>query len=170
MALPERGKRIGQADKDDTTRIEELERRKIPDPAEFVYASTTIFNPPGGITGSRVVIPHTWAVMGELAVPVGDASYLPGMFVPTLTTGQTATLLGARYRINGGTSATMKVQAGGSDVTGLTGLSVTTTNTTTLLPTGGFSLTSEQYVQIVVTAVSSSPTNLSFTIFVRYTF
>jgi len=109
-------------------------------------------------------IPHTWAISGEIAVPSGDTDFIIPFFV-SLASGQTASLVKARHRINSGTSVTCKIQRNGGDVTGFTGISVTTVDTTT--DPANVALSDDDDLALVVTAVSASPTNLTFTIFIE---
>lgn len=111
-------------------------------------------------------VPHTWAVAGEVKVPVGDADVIPGFFVPSLATGQTVKLVEARHKIGSGTSATVKLQKNGVDITGFTGISVTTTASLTN-PTD-VNLAAGDYIQPVVTAVSGTPKNLSLSVALEY--
>lgn len=107
----------------------------------------------------RVV--HTWTISGSIAVPSGDTDYIPGMWVP-VPAGQTVALVAVRYRINSGTSATIKLQGGGVDIGGFTGLSATTADTST---TGSVAMTDNLYLAPVVTAVAGSPKNMSVSVF-----
>ena len=111
-------------------------------------------------------VPHTWAVAGEVKVPVGDADVIPGFFVPSLATGQTVKLVEARHKIGAGTSATVKLQKNGVDITGFTGISVTTTATLTN-PTD-VTLSAGDYIQPIVTAVSATPKDMTLTITLEY--
>jgi len=111
-------------------------------------------------------VPHTWAVGGEIKVPSGNLDVIPGMIVPTLASGQTARIIEARYRIGAGTSATVKLQKNGSDITGMTGISVTTTQATTT-PTA-VSLAAGDHIQPIVTAVSGAPQNMTVTLTIEY--
>ena len=119
-------------------------------------------------SGKAVInVPHTWSVSGEIKVPVGQTDVLPGFFVPSLAPGQTAKLVEARHKIGAGTSATVKLQKNGVDITGFTGISVTTT--ATLTNPADVTLAAGDYIQPVVTAVSGTPTNMTLTISVEYT-
>lgn len=111
-------------------------------------------------------VPHTWAVAGEVKVPVGDVDVIPGFFVPTLATGQTIKLVEARHKLGSGTSVTVKLQKNGVDITGFTGISVTTTASLTN-PTD-VNLAAGDYIQPVVTAVSGTPKNLTLTVALEY--
>jgi hypothetical protein len=114
-------------------------------------------------------IGHTYAISGEIKVPLGDTDYAPPFFV-SLATGQTAKIVSCRYRINSGTSATVKVQKNGVDVTNLTSISVTTTTaSTTPVYDATQDLADTDMLALVVTAVSGTPTNLSFTLFIENT-
>lgn len=103
---------------------------------------------------------HTWTIPGAIAVPVGDVSFIPPFFI-SLASGQTASLVKVRYSINSGTSVTAKLQKNGTDITGFTGISVTTTNASTT-PTA-VSVAEDDKIALVVTAVSGTPKNMSFT-------
>lgn len=111
-------------------------------------------------------IGHTYAITGEVKVPVSDTDYIIPFFV-SLATGQTASLVKARYRINSGTSVTCKLQKNGVDVTGYTAVSVTTTTAET--DAADVSLADNDMLALVVTAVSGTPKNMTFTIFIEYT-
>ena len=109
---------------------------------------------------------HTWGISGEIKVPSGDTNFLLPFFV-SLASGQTANIVSARHKINGGTSATVKVQKNDVDVTGLTGISVNTTSTTT--NPSDVSLADNDKLALVVTGVAGTPKNLSFTLFLEHT-
>jgi hypothetical protein len=111
-------------------------------------------------------ISHTFAVGDTISVPSSDTDFIPPFFVPA-PTGQTMKIVGCKYIINSGTSVTAKLQLDGSDVTGFTAISVTTTAASTT-PTA-VSVTDGQKLALVVTAVSGTPKNLSFTVFLEYT-
>ena len=165
MTLAERGKRLGQADKDDTTRIEELERRRPVDPTEIIFDSLSIINPPGGVGSKTITIPHTWAVLGTLV-----AYTYPGMFVRLGTfNNMSARLIGCRYKLASGTSITAKVTQSGVDVTGLTALSVTPTAASTTLAVPAI-LAHNDLLTVIVSAPTGTPVDLSFTIFIEYSF
>lgn len=114
-----------------------------------------------------VVIPHTWAIGGPVAVAVGDFDYICPFFVP-VPAAQTATLLAVRHRINSGTSATVKLQKNGVDVTGFTGISVTPAITHT--DPADVALADGDMLALVVSSISGSPMNLSITLEIAYTF
>jgi hypothetical protein len=116
-------------------------------------------------TAPKFVIPHTFAVQGEIKVPVGDTDFIPPFYVKA-PTGQTVKLVSARYKINSGTSVTAKIQVNGSDATGFTSMSVGTTVGETD-PTD-ITLSNNDVIALVVTAVSGTPKNMSFTIFLEY--
>lgn len=115
---------------------------------------------------TTINVPHTWAVAGEIKVPVGNADVIPGFFVPTLAAGQTCKLTEARHKIGAGTSATVKLQKNGADITGFTGMSVTTTAATT--DPADVTLAAGDYIQPIVTAVSGTPQNMSLTVALEY--
>ncbi len=109
-------------------------------------------------------IPHTWAIGGEIAVASGDDDFINPFFI-SLATGQTATVVGARYKINSGTNCNVKIQKNGSDLTGFTNIGVTTTAANT---SGSQSVTTDDMLTLVVNSISGTPKNLSFTLFVEY--
>lgn len=114
---------------------------------------------------------QTWAIAGPINVPSGNVDFINPFYV-SLAAGQTASLVSARYRINGGTSVTFSVRrngfTAGQNVTGFTGLSATTTATTT--DPANVALANNDQLAIVVTTVSGTPQNLSVTLFIEYTF
>lgn len=113
-----------------------------------------------GLLGVTLREVHTWAVGGEIKVPASDTDYIPPMFASKLA-GETLTLKKLRVRINGGTSVTFKVQQNGSDVTGYTGLSATTTAGD--VGSGDVAIADDDVLAIVVTAVTGTPKNLTVT-------
>jgi hypothetical protein len=98
-------------------------------------------------------------VSGAIAVPSGDVNVIPVFFVKEGAL-DTLTVTALRYKIGSGTSATFKLQKNGGDVTGATGIAATTTSATTTLGTPA-SLADLDELQIIVTAVSGAPQNLS---------
>lgn len=114
----------------------------------------------------KLIVPHTFTVAGPVNVPSGQIDYLTPFFVKVPST-QTVKLVSARHRLNSGTSATVKVQVNGSDASGFTGISVTTTSADT--DPADVTLNNNDTVSLVVTATSGSPQNMSFTVFLEYT-
>jgi hypothetical protein len=109
---------------------------------------------------------HTWGISGEIMVPSGDTDFFIPFFV-SFASGQTAKIVSARYKINSGSSVTAKVQKNDVDVTGFSGLSVTTTVATT--NPANVSLADNDKLALIVTAVAGTPKNLSFTLFLEHT-
>ena len=101
----------------------------------------------------------TYGVSGPLAVASGGANYLPPFFMP-VPSGQSENLVGIRAVIRAGTSATITIDQNGSAITGLTGINVTTTATTTLLGTPVAVADGDAFAP-VITAVSGTPDGLS---------
>lgn len=118
----------------------------------------------GGIAQSQatrtIQVGHTYTISGSIAVPSGDTDFICPFFVPVLS-GTTVTLKRARHIINSGTSVTCKLQKNGADLSGYTGISVTTTAAST---TADATLADNDKLALVVTAVAGSPKNLSFTL------
>lgn len=111
-------------------------------------------------------LPLHATVAGEVRVPSGNFDVIPQLFVPVLG-GQTAKLKRVRYGIGAGTSATFKIQRNGADVAGLTGLVAAAAVTETALGTP-VTLANNDRLQVVVTAVSGTPQNLSAAMVVEH--
>ncbi len=111
-------------------------------------------------------IGHTYGVISKIKVPNGDKDFIIPFFV-SLASGQTAKLVKVRHKINAGTSVTCKLQKNGSDITGFTGISVTTTAADT--DPADVTLANNDKLALVVTGTSGNPQNMSFTIFIEYT-
>lgn len=108
-------------------------------------------------------IGHTWAVAGEVRVPSGFADVIPAIWVPVLT-GQTVKVKRVHCSIDSGTSATFKLQLGGTDISGLTGIVATTTGAgVDVALATPLALNNNSQLRPVVTAVSATPINLSVT-------
>lgn len=114
---------------------------------------------------SNITIPHTWVTPNAVTVPSGTTDLIPPMLV-TIPAGKTAKLLSVRYAIAGGTSATIKLQRNGADITGYTGLSATTTPAQA--NAADVTLADGDRLQPIVTAVSGSPVGLSVSIVIEY--
>ena len=114
----------------------------------------------------KLIVPHTFTVSGAVIVAAGQVDYINPFFVKVPAT-QTVKLISARHRINTGTSATVKVQVNGSDASGFTGISVTTSAADT--DPADVTLANNDVVSLVVTATSGSPQNMSVTLFFEYT-
>lgn len=107
---------------------------------------------------------HSWTVGGDIAVASGDTNYIPPFFVMNAT-GQTVSLARVRHRINSGTSATCDIEVNGTPV--IEDIDVTTTTTTT--DPADIELSDGDEVALVVTAVSGSPKNMTFTVVLKHT-
>lgn len=117
--------------------------------------------------GSKTLrVAHGFTIPGSIAVPSGDTDYVPGFYVE-LPTGQTATATHVRGRVNGGTSATARIEKNGS---AMFTASAFTTTAGDVSVTSGATLADNDYINVVVTSVSGSPKNLSLTFYVDYTF
>jgi hypothetical protein len=110
---------------------------------------------------------HTWTVVGDVKIADDNTDYLIPFFI-SLSSGQTAKIVKARYRINSGTSVTVTVQKNNVDVAGLTDLLVTTTTTTT--DPSDIILSDDDQLSLIVTSSSGSPKNMTFTLFIEHTF
>jgi hypothetical protein len=120
----------------------------------------------GQVGSIATTITHTWTIPGDVKVASGDTDFIIPFFMPTA--GTSRSILRARYKINGGTSATCNVQVNGVDVAGLTGLVANTTGGTAA-PTGApVAVAAGALVSMVVTAVSGAPKNLTFSLEMQY--
>ncbi len=123
---------------------------------------------PAGPAGADKIyrIGKTYAIGGEIKVPVGQTDLLVPFFI-SVAAGQTVKLVKARHQIQTGTSVTLDVEVNGVGATGFTGLSVTTTPTDTD-PTD-VNLSDNDELSIVVSAVAGTPQNMTFTLFLEIT-
>lgn len=108
---------------------------------------------------------HTFIIPGTIAVASGATNYIPPIFV-TVPSGMTVKLSKCRYIIRAGTSVTFKLQKNGSDITGFTGMSATTTAASTT-PTA-VTLADDDRIAVVVTAISAAPDSLSVKLVLDY--
>lgn len=117
-----------------------------------------------GVPGaSNFQIGHTVAVGGEIRVVVGDIDVIPGFYVPVMA-GTTVKLAKIRARIGSGTSATFKVQINGVDaVTGIVAVPGGVVNDPADIP-----LADGDIIQVIITAVSVTPKNLTVTLILQH--
>jgi peptidoglycan/xylan/chitin deacetylase (PgdA/CDA1 family) len=125
-------------------------------------------NPPAGAGGGARSWYETkiYTVPDEIKVPSGATDFLPP-FIIALRSGQTAKVVEVIHEIGSGTSATLKLQKNGSDLTGFTGIEVKAEKKTTN-PTDQ-AIADGDVIAPVVTAVSGTPKNLSFAIVIEHT-
>lgn len=117
--------------------------------------------------GLVVRLPHTWAIPGAIAVASGSTNYIVPWFV-TAYSGQTVRIARARYVIQSGTSANVKVQINGVDATGFTNLTVNTTAATTD-PTD-VTVADGDRIALIVNSITGAPMNMTFTLTVEYVY
>jgi hypothetical protein len=110
-------------------------------------------------------IGHTWGIAGSVLVAAGDTDYIVPYFV-SVATGQTAKLAKARFRINSGTSVSVKLQKNGVDIAGYTALSITPA--TSEVDAADVTLADNDTLSLVVTAVVGGPKNMSVTLFIDH--
>lgn len=108
---------------------------------------------------------HTWAISGDVKVPIGDSDFLNPFFI-SLAPGQQAKISKVIHRINSGTSAQIKLQKNGVDVPGYTAITLTTTTTT--LDVADVDLADGDKIALVVTSITGTPKNMSFTLFIDH--
>jgi hypothetical protein len=120
----------------------------------------------GLVAPASLDISHTFTITNEVKVASGDL-YVIMPFAVSKPDGQTIKIKKCTYKILSGTSATVKLQKNGSDITGLTGLSVTQTKTTTT-PSSDILLGDGDEIALVITAVTGTPKNLYFTLSLEY--
>lgn len=104
---------------------------------------------------------NTYAIGGELST----TDFVPPFFFAKKDN-QVSVLKKIIHRINSGTSATVKLQKNGVDISGYTGVSVTTTTATTSQDT---SLVDGDMISLVITAVSGTPSDLTVTLVIEHT-
>jgi hypothetical protein len=132
----------------------------ITDKRDLITLQMGLFAP------SKLEIPHTFTITNEVKTPSGDL-YVILPFAVSKPDGQTIKIKKCIHKIFSGTSATVKLQKNGSDITGLTGISVTQTKTTTT-PASDILLANGDEIALVVTAVTGTPKNLYFTLSLEY--
>ncbi len=108
---------------------------------------------------------YTYAVQGALAVPSGATNFLPPFFLP-IEPGVVVTLIGVRGMVRGGTNVTISIQRNGSNVSGLTGLTITT-SPSSFAPTIPVDASDGDYFAPLITAISGTPDGLSLTFYFR---
>jgi hypothetical protein len=108
----------------------------------------------------------TFTIPDAIAVPSGETDFIPPIII-ALRTGQTAKVVKAVHKINAGTSATVKLQKNGADLTGFTGIEVKSEKKTT--DPEDQSVADGDLLALVVTAISGSPKNLSFAVVIEQT-
>lgn len=115
----------------------------------------------------KKVIPfeQTFTLQGDVSPASGDNFYIPPFFV-RVPTEITRRIVGCEHRINSGTSATVTLQRRALDGTAtalVSGLVVTPA--TTLTDFADLTLANRDRVELIVTAVSGTPRNLSLTVY-----
>ena len=122
----------------------------------------------------RVIISHTWAIAGDIAVASGDTDYIIPMTVRDRYTSSgyntTVKIVAVIASIRSGTNATWKLQKNGSDLSGYgTSGSPLTCTTTPATTENTETLADKDELAPVIVAVSSSPKNMSITAFLEIT-
>ena len=109
-------------------------------------------------------LPYTWGISGPIDVATGQNGFLLPMFM-SLAAGQTASLVGCTYKINDGTAVRVRIELNGVILPDYSNViatqTVNSTNSTVALST-------DAELALVVTSVSGSPSNMSFTLFIEY--
>ncbi|MDO8209284.1 hypothetical protein [Conexibacter sp. CPCC 206217] len=108
---------------------------------------------------------HTFALAGPVL-----AATLPGFFV-SLASGQAATLAAVRYVAGGGTSFSFRVRKGRADVSGFgtSGAPFVATTTAAARDPTNVTLADGDYVDVVISDVSGSPTDGVITVILEHT-
>lgn len=110
---------------------------------------------------------HSLLVPGEVRVPGSGVDVIPKFFIPRAPTLQTLHLVGVIYQLSSGT-ATFAVQKNGVNVTGLAALAADNTEKTNNA-TDTPEISHSDDLRIVVSAVASTPMDLSVTLIVEHT-
>jgi hypothetical protein len=105
----------------------------------------------------------TWAIQGSLLVPSGTTNYIPETDY-NFPAGESGRLVSLTAKIQGGTSATIKIELNGVAIAAWTGLVITTTKSYHDL-VAPIKLRNKDSVQPVITAISASPAVLSLTVY-----
>jgi hypothetical protein len=122
----------------------------------------------------RVIISHTWALGGQVQVASGDTDFIIPMTVRNTYTSAgystTVKLKSVIYSINSGTNATWKLTKNGSDISGYgTSGSPLTATTTPATTEGNDDLSDKDELAPVIVGISSTPRNMSITVFLEIT-
>lgn len=116
-----------------------------------------------------VRVPHTVQFQGNLtsstATLTTQNQTAARLWIP-VPTGQTATLVSARYYCNG--SITVNVLKNGTAVTGLNGVAVSSTVTSTSA-TGGNTFANNDQIDVLVATVTTAPSDFTMTLYIDYT-
>lgn len=115
----------------------------------------------------KVIIPHTWAISGDVKAASGDTDFLLPFYV-TSPTGQVVKLRGGRAKINSGTSVDVAINV--NDAVVITSQTVVVGGTTLVDPNYTFTAGAIMRVNPIVAAPVGSPKNLNITLFLEYTF
>ena len=102
---------------------------------------------------------RTYAVQGLIAVPSGATNFLPGFHVSVPNEMRLVSIVG---QVRAG-SCTLEVQQNGSNVTGLTSLSIGTSLSGPFYPTNPTLIADNDYLAIVIQTITSTPDGLSLT-------
>jgi hypothetical protein len=117
----------------------------------------------GDWTGT-IRLSHAWVIGGEIKVPSGSTDYIGGFFVD-LPSGQSSKIVKARFKCYDG-SITIKIVQNTTDrVTDISVSPAANSNDFT-----DFDLNDGDWIGILVTAVSSTPHVLQFTLYEDRTF
>lgn len=138
---------------------------KYTKPASGIPASDLTASVQAALT-KTIRFTQTWTIGGYINAPQGDIDYINPVFV-SVAAGQTLRLIACRHRINSGTSATVKLQLNGTDITGFTGITVTTAAATT--NPADAALNDGDMLGLVVTGTNNSPQNMSFSMIFEIT-
>lgn len=117
-----------------------------------------------GVSTATFWSSHTWAISGAIAVPSAGTNFIPPM---TVFAGDTQAVDMVYYSIRAGTSVTFDLKKNGTNMTGFTSLSATTTPAQT--NPADVALTSGDSIAPVVSAVSGSPDGLSISVIIKHT-
>jgi hypothetical protein len=116
-------------------------------------------------TGGSFKFSQTYAWTGLVLTTAGATGYFPPTYIPVLG-GTTCDLVAVKYAIRGGTNATFTVNHNGSAISGMTGLTATTTPALTSFTT---SIADGDAVNIDVTGGAGGPDGLSVSLYFEVT-
>ena len=115
---------------------------------------------------ASIWIPHTFTIYNEVKLPSSTIHYVLPFFIGK-PAGQSVQIVKCIHKIQSGTSATVKITQNGSDLALLSNITVTQT-LTSLVPASSILLNDGDTIDMVVTGVSGTPMNLSFTLLIQY--
>lgn len=108
-------------------------------------------------TGTQLIVEHSWSTVGEI-----KNETFGGIFV-RVATGTEKKLIAIEYKIATGTSVKVKIEKNGAEISGFG--TVTVEKTAAETNPADVTLADKDFINIVTTSATGTPTALSFTAF-----